>query len=100
MSRQLTFLLLSGSLLALDYTFADAPAAQVDKLLEQAQTSLSSDIDDAEEKIEEALELAPKRADVHFLCGQVMGIQASQSIFSALSYASKSLDCFKQAATA
>ena len=97
MSRKLTLLLLAGSLLTANLTFADAPADKVDKLLEQAQALLGSDIDDAEEKIEEALELAPKRADVHFLCGQVMGIQASQSIFSALSYAGKSLDCFKQA---
>ena len=99
MTRKLTLLLLSGSMLTASLTFADTTADQVNTLLEQAQTLLGSDIDDAEEKIEEALELAPQRADVHFLCGQVMGIQASQSIFSALSYAGKSLDCFKQAAT-
>lgn len=98
MSRIRTLLLLSSGLLTANLTFADTPADKIDNLLEQAQTLLGSDIDDAEDKIEEALELAPKRADVHFLCGQVMGIQASQSIFSALSYAGKSLDCFKQAA--
>ena len=98
MTRKLTLLLLSGSLLTAGLTFAGTTADQVNTLLEQAQTLLGSDIDDAEEKIEEALELAPQRADVYFLCGQVMGIQASQSIFSALSYAGKSLDCFKQAA--
>ena len=98
MPRKLTLLLLSGGLLTANLTFADTPADKIDNLLEQAQTLLGSDIDDAEDKIEEALELAPKRADVHFLCGQVMGIQASQSVFSALSYAGKSLDCFKQAA--
>jgi tetratricopeptide (TPR) repeat protein len=99
MSRKLTFLLLSGSIFTTPFTLANTPPNQVDKLLEQAQTLLGDDPDEAEEKIEAALELAPKRADVHFLCGQVMGIQASQSIFSALSYAGKSLDCFKQAAT-
>ena len=98
MPRKLTLLLLSGGLLTANLTFANTPADKIDNLLEQAQTLLGSDIDDAEDKIEEALELAPKRADVHFLCGQVMGIQASQSVFSALSYAGKSLDCFKQAA--
>ena len=94
MSRKLTFLLLSGSIFTTPFTLANTPPNQVDKLLEQAQTLLGDDPDEAEEKIEAALELAPKRADVHFLCGQVMGIQASQSIFSALSYAGKSLDCF------
>ena len=98
MSRKLTLSLLSGSLLMANFAFANTPSTQVDQLLDQAKTLIGTDIDDAEEKIEEALELAPKRADVHFLCGQVMGIQASQSIFSALSYAGKSLDCFKQAA--
>lgn len=98
MPRKLTLLLLAGGILTTNLTLADTPADKIDTLLEQAQTLLGSDIDDAEDKIEEALELAPKRADVQFLCGQVMGIQASQSIFSALSYAGKSLDCFKQAA--
>ena len=76
MTRKLTLLLLSCSMLTASLTFADTTADQVNTLLEQAQTLLGSDIDDAEEKIEEALELAPQRADVHFLCGQVMGIQA------------------------
>ncbi|GGF80145.1 hypothetical protein GCM10011338_35510 [Alteromonas lipolytica] len=67
-------------------------------LLTQAEDFLAKDPDQAEALIEEALELAPTRADVHFLCGQIMGIQASQSIFSALGYAEKSLNCLKQAA--
>ena len=61
MSRKLILLLLAGSLLTANLTFADAPADQVDKLLEQAQALLGSDIDDAEEKIEEALELGQRR---------------------------------------
>ena len=47
MSCKLTLLLLAGSLLTAKLTFAYAPADQVDKLLEQAQALLGSDIDDA-----------------------------------------------------
>lgn len=99
MRRIHSFLLLSGSLLIAMPTIANTSQEQADQLLAQAQLLISNDIDDAEELIEEALEVFPQRADVNYLCGQIMGIQASQSIFSALSYAGKSLDCFKQAAS-
>lgn len=99
MPRILRFLLLSGSFLfTAAQASANTPTEQVDELLTQAQLLITDDIDDAEALIEEALEIAPERADVNFLCGQIMGMQASQAIFSALSYAGKSLDCFKQAA--
>lgn len=90
--------LLSGSLLSSLPAVADPQAQKVDTLLQQAEQLIVDDSDEAESLIEKALKLAPGRADVHFLCGQIMGVQASQSIFSALGYAEKSLNCLKQAA--
>jgi len=55
--------------------------------------------DDAEEYIEKALNLAAMDAKIQFDAGKIMGAQAQDSsIFSAMGYAKKSLQAFKQAA--
>ncbi|NVK58150.1 MAG: tetratricopeptide repeat protein [Alteromonadaceae bacterium] len=74
----------------------DAPAT-AEAMLAEVEQLMASDLDDAEELLEELLAKSPDSAAAHFLCGQVMGQQASNAIFSALSYAGKSLDCFKKA---
>jgi len=65
--------------------------------LDKAVSFINADLDNAEKYIEQALELAPQSAQIQFACGRIMSKQASDAIFSALSYANKSLDCFKSA---
>lgn len=74
-------------------------AAGTDSLaeLQQAKAAMQTDLDLAEKHIEKALAKAPKNAEVQFICGRIMGQQAENAIFSALSYAKKSLQCLKQA---
>lgn len=67
------------------------------KELQQAKIAMQTDIDLSEKLIEKALEKSPQNAEVHFICGRIMGRQAGNTIFSALSYAKKSLRCLKQA---
>ncbi|MDF2179488.1 hypothetical protein P2G88_14635 [Aliiglaciecola sp. CAU 1673] len=55
------------------------------------------DLDKAEDLIEQAMKLAPEDPQIHFVRGQVMGRQASNSILSAFSYAKKSLQSFQRA---
>jgi len=66
-------------------------------VLDKAARLINSDLDRAEKHIEQALELAPQNAEIQFVCGKIMSKQASDAIFSALSYANRSLDCFKSA---
>lgn len=57
------------------------------------------ELDDAEEYIEDAQELAPSNASIHFDAARIMGAQAQDSsIFSAPGYASDALKAFKKAA--
>jgi tetratricopeptide (TPR) repeat protein len=72
-------------------------SARVAQLLEKAIIAANSDLDSAEELIETALEIAPNNSKVQFLCGKIMGRQAEDAFFSALSYANKSLKCLKRA---
>ena len=67
------------------------------RALTDAKSNVELDLDKAEQYIETALELAPDNAEVQFTCGRIMGRQAGEAIFSALSYAKKSLACFERA---
>lgn len=76
-----------------------AVAANSDALqeLQLAKAAMTTDLDAAEKHIEKALAKVPNNAEVQFICGRIMGQQAENAIFSALSYAKKSLACLKQA---
>ena len=76
-----------------------AVASDTDRLaeLQQAKAAMQTDLDLAEKHIEQALAKAPQSAEVQYTCGRIMGQQAENAIFSALSYAKKSLACLKQA---
>lgn len=63
----------------------------------QAQILMEQDLDDAEDFIETAIEDFPAAAELQYLRGRIMGDQAGNAIFSALSYAGKSLDSFTKA---
>jgi tetratricopeptide (TPR) repeat protein len=63
-----------------------------------ARIAINDDLDQAEEHIERAIELAPDEARYHSLCGQIMADQASDAFFSALGYAKASKRCFQRAA--
>lgn len=65
--------------------------------LQRATQLLEHDIEQAEFHIEKALKIDKANPEVHYFCGRIMGKLASERIFSALSYAKKSLACFKQA---
>ncbi|MFC3093127.1 hypothetical protein DRW07_02760 [Alteromonas sediminis] len=67
--------------------------------LTQAKAAMGTDLDRAEALIEKALADTPNDADVQFTCGRIMGKQAENAIFSALSYAKKSLRCLQRAVT-
>tara|TARA_R110002126_G_scaffold161549_11_gene309403 strand:- start:3821 stop:4678 length:858 start_codon:yes stop_codon:yes gene_type:complete len=76
---------------------ADATVAANPPELQQATVAMHTNLDLAEKYIKQALALAPDNAEVHFICGRIMGQQAENAIFSALSYAKKSLTCLEQA---
>ncbi|MBE1299210.1 MAG: hypothetical protein GJ680_04810 [Alteromonadaceae bacterium] len=62
-----------------------------------AQIMMREDLDDAEDMIEDVVDAHPKLARAHFIRGRIMGSQAGNAIFSALSYAKKSLKGFETA---
>lgn len=62
-----------------------------------AKIFMDSDLDEAEEWIEKTLKKQPENAEAHYFLGRIMGGQAQNSIFSALSYAGKSVDAFTRA---
>ncbi|MDP5134598.1 hypothetical protein ORJ04_01370 [Rheinheimera baltica] len=76
---------------------ADATTPSNPSLLQQATEAMLTDLDLAEKYIKQALVSAPDNPEVHFICGRIMGQQAENAIFSALSYAKKSLTCLEQA---
>lgn len=76
--------------------FAQA-SDDLNSFLQQASNYIDSDLDKAELLIEKALELSPENPQVNFLCGRIMGRQAEDAIFTALSYAQKSLSCLQKA---
>lgn len=63
-----------------------------------ARIYMSTDIDEAEDWIEDAVDQDDNSAEAHYWRGRIMGEQASNSIFSALSYAKKSKTSFAKAA--
>jgi tetratricopeptide (TPR) repeat protein len=65
--------------------------------LDKAKQVMQSDLDLAQKHIEKALASDSTNAEVHHLCGRIMGQQASNATLFALSYASKSLACLKKA---
>lgn len=60
-------------------------------------TQANTDMDDAEDVANKAVKVFPNSAELHYLRGVIMGNQAQSSIFSALSYAEKSLQSFIKA---
>lgn len=64
----------------------------------QAEILMLSDLDKAEAIIEKTLQLEPDRGRNHFIHARIMAKQASNSFFSAFSYANRSLESFKRAA--
>ena len=70
---------------------------KAEKLLNLAKTTMTSDLDKAEEYILEALNIAPEHTEVNFYCGQIMALQANDAFFTALSYAESSLECLSRA---
>ncbi|WP_372625466.1 hypothetical protein [Arsukibacterium sp.] len=91
------FLLLLLTILPWASCSADATAAANPAELQQAAEAMRTDLKLAEKHIKQALEADPENPQVHFICGRIMGQQAENAIFSALSYAKKSLRCLKQA---
>ncbi|WP_289027805.1 tetratricopeptide repeat protein [uncultured Paraglaciecola sp.] len=63
-------------------------------MLQLAKIYIASDLDEAEDWIEKAAEKQTDNAEIHYWRGRIMGSQAQNSVFSALSYAGKSLDSF------
>lgn len=70
--------------------FEDNPTA----LVYLARLAIEDDLDDAEELIEASFKLDSSNGMTAFYRGMIMGRQASNAIFSALSYAKKSQDSF------
>lgn len=62
-----------------------------------AKIYMDFDLDEAEEWIEKALSITSEDAEAYYIRGAIMGRQASGSIFSALSYAEKSVNSFTKA---
>jgi len=62
-----------------------------------AKIYMDVDLDEAEDWIEKALKVKLNDAEAYYVRGAIMGRQASGSIFSALSYAEKSMNSFTKA---
>lgn len=62
-----------------------------------AKIYMDTDLDEAEDWIEKAVKDKLSGAEAHYVRGAIMGRQASGSIFSALSYAEKSVNSFTKA---
>ena len=77
--------------------FTVAANSDAPQELQLAKAAMATNLDLAEKHIEKALTKAPQNAEVQFICGRIMGQQAENAIFSALSYAKRSLACLKQA---
>lgn len=73
------------------------PTLASQPLLHKSIEYLAYDLDKAESTIEKVLRKAPDNAEAYFICGKIMGRQAENAVFFALSYASKSLSCLKKA---
>lgn len=78
--------------LAMPTVFAAEPPA-----LPPLNELMENGLDEAEEFIDDFVEANPNHAEAHFMRGAIMGMQASDSIFSALGYAKKSLSSFQRA---
>lgn len=68
-----------------------------DAMLYLAEIYLNTDLDEAEDWIEKAVKANVNSAEAYYVRGAIMGRQASGSIFSALSYAEKSVNSFTKA---
>lgn len=62
-----------------------------------AKIAMNNDLDKAEELIEQVIKTQPNHAQAWFTRGIIMGAQASNALFSALSYAKKSKNSFIKA---
>lgn len=72
-------------------------AENIDRLNAQAIALINDDLDAAESLIERLINDYPANHLSHFYCGRIMGRQAGEAFFKALSYAQKSLECMKKA---
>lgn len=68
-----------------------------DAMLHLANIYLNTDLDEAEDWIEKAVNANVNCAEAYYVRGVIMGRQASGSIFSALSYAEKSVNSLTKA---
>jgi hypothetical protein len=66
-------------------------------MLYLAKIYMDTDLDEAEDWIEKAVKANVNDAQAYYVRGAIMGRQASGSIFSALSYAEKSVNSFTKA---
>lgn len=74
--------------------------SQIDSALSlsyQAEILMTSNLDKAEAVIEKALRIEPDTGRHHFIHARIMAKQASNTFFSAFSYASRSLQSFQRA---
>ena len=77
-------------------SFANSSEAAINEAA-QAIALIDSDLEQAERLIISALKKEPQNPEYHFYCGRIMGRQAGNAFFSALSYANKSLACLSKA---
>lgn len=82
---------------ALAIDLLESQKSNPEAMLHLAKIYMRTDIDEAEEWIIKAVKKRPDDAESQYILGRIMGIQASSSIFSALSYAGKSLGGFTRA---
>lgn len=78
-------------------TLFEADSSSIQAKIYLARIYMESDLDDAEDWIEEAVEQDNNNAQAHYWRGRVMGQQASESFLSALSYAKKAKKSFERA---
>lgn len=75
----------------------EASSEQAEAKIYLGRLWLAQDADEAEQWIEQAVTQAPQNSEAHYTRGIIMGRQAGNSVFSALSYAEKSLYSFNRA---
>ncbi|RUO75627.1 hypothetical protein CWI83_09600 [Pseudidiomarina taiwanensis] len=76
---------------------ANTQEASVESLIENIETHFPDFLGDAENYMEQALELAPDNPKVNYYCGMIYGLRASEGFMKAIRFAGKSRNCLEQA---
>ncbi|RTE85588.1 MULTISPECIES: lipopolysaccharide assembly protein LapB [Gammaproteobacteria] len=80
-------------------TQLNAEEQHVNSLVENIEIHFPDRLNQAQQFMEQALDIAPNHAQVNYYCGVIYGIRASEGIMKAMRFAGKSRRCLENAVT-